>query len=99
MRFRIGAEDRDEGDDEAEEDTGRVSLDVESDTLSAEVESDALNAVNNYVDQHHAEDDLGSEGAETVIGEGWVSGESWEVTLYGDELGEDEDVELASESY
>lgn len=89
MRFRVR--------DDEDSDGNRVALDAESDLVSAEVRSDALNAVNKYVDQHDgaAIDDAAGE----TIGEGWVDGESWEVTLRGDALGEDGDVELSSATY
>lgn len=86
LQFRAG---------ETESDGDRVTLDVKSDVVSSEVRSDALNAVNNYVDRRDADVDAADGDA---IGEGWVDGESWEVTLYGDALGEDEDTELASGS-
>ena len=85
LEFRV--EENESGDE-------RVTVDVESDLVPTEVRDDALNAVNKFLDQHEAADIEGDAGE--TIGQGWVDGERWEVTIYGDAVGEDEDTELES---
>ncbi len=87
LQFRVT---EDESGDE------RVTVDVESDLVPTEVRDDALNAVQKLLDQHEDADVDGAAGE--TIGEGWVDGESWEVTVYGDAVGEDEDTQLESQA-
>ena len=87
LEFRV--EETESGDDQA-------TVDVQDDLVPTEVRDDALNAVNKFLDRHEDADIEGAAGE--AIGEGWVDGESWEVTVYGDAVGEAEDTELESQA-
>ena len=80
--------------EETESNDSKVTVDVQDDLIPTEVRDDALNAVNKFLDQHEDADVAGVAGE--TIGQGWVDGESWEVTIYGDAVGEEEDTELES---
>lgn len=82
--------------EETESGDERVAVDVQDDLVPTEVRDDALNAVNKFLDQHEDADVEGDAGE--TIGQGWVDGESWEVTVYGDAVGEDEDTQLESQA-
>ena len=82
--------------EETESDGNQVTVDVQDDLVPTEVRDDALNAVNKFLDSHEDADVDGVAGE--TIGQGWVDGESWEVTVYGDAVGEDEDTTLESQA-
>ena len=87
LEFRVEA---------TESDGNQVTVDVQDDLVPTEVRDDALNAVTKFLDQHE-DADVGDAAGETIA-KGWVDGESWEVTVYGDVVGEDEDTTLESQA-
>ena len=82
--------------EETESGDNQATVDVQDDLVPTEVRDDALNAVNKFLDQHEDADVEGAAGE--TIGKGWVDGESWEVTIYGDAVGEAEDTQLESQA-